>query len=55
MLHPAINLTNDIHHGNALVSLRFEKEHGLIIIVTTLPGATWSQSRKFWHIAKSYF
>jgi len=38
-----------------VVSLVFGKETTLIDRVKTLPGARWSQSRKFWYIPKEQF
>jgi len=50
-----IILTNEIHQNNTVVSLVFGKETTLIDRVKTLPGARWSQSRKFWYIPKEQF
>ncbi len=50
-----IILTNNIHQNNPVVSLVFEKDTTLISRVKTLPGARWSQSRRFWYIPKEQF
>jgi len=50
-----IILTNEIHQNNTVVSLVFEKDATLINKVKSLPGAKWSQSRKFWYIPKEEF
>lgn len=55
MQKPTIELANALHQNNAVVSLIFEKDATLINKVKTLPGARWSQSRKFWYIPKEEF
>lgn len=55
MQKPQIALANVLHQDNPVVSLVFEKEATLINKVKTLPGARWSQSRKFWYIPKEQF
>jgi len=50
-----IILTNEIHQNNPVVSFVFEKDATLINKVKTLPGARWSQSRRFWYIPKEQF
>ncbi len=55
MKAPHITLANAFHHDTPVVSLRFEKDYGLISKVKTLKGAAWSQSRGFWYIANNCF
>lgn len=55
MRKPTITLAFDEHRSREVVSLRFEKNFEVINKVKTIPGAEWSQSRKFWHIPKEDF
>jgi integrase/recombinase XerD len=55
MEKPPIILANDHHRNQAVISLKFEKDQTLIGRVKTLPGASWSQSRKFWYIPADQF
>ncbi|HZK06652.1 MAG TPA: site-specific integrase [Bacteroidales bacterium] len=55
MRSPENTLAIDTRHGNPMVSISFENDFALIAKVKTLKGAIWSQSRGFWHIAKSDF
>ncbi|HZK07818.1 MAG TPA: tyrosine-type recombinase/integrase [Bacteroidales bacterium] len=55
MRNPVITLANHTHHGKPVVSLRFEKDYGLISKVKTLKGAAWSQSQGFWYIPREGF
>ncbi|HQQ02980.1 MAG TPA: site-specific integrase [Bacteroidales bacterium] len=55
MQKPQITLANALHQDNPVVSLVFEKDATLINHVKTLPGARWSQSRKYWYIPKEQF
>jgi integrase len=55
MQKPQKALANALHQDNPVVSLIFEKDTTLISRVKTLPGARWSQSRKFWYIPKDHF
>ncbi len=48
-------LSNALHQDNPVVSLVFEKDTTLINRVKTIPGARWSQSRKYWYIPKEQF
>jgi integrase/recombinase XerD len=50
MKKPGIILANDHHRDQAVISMKFDKDHVLISRVKSLPGARWSQSRKFWYI-----
>ena len=50
MKKPIIKLAFDEHRNREVVSLRFAKDYKLIERVKSIPGAEWSQSRKFWHI-----
>jgi integrase/recombinase XerD len=55
MNKPTITLTFDEHRNHEVVSLRFAKDYKLIDQVKSIPGAWWSQSRKFWYIVKGDF
>ena len=55
MKKPGIILANDHHRKQAVVSMVFEKDQTLISRVKSLPGARWSQSRKFWYIPADQF
>ncbi len=55
MQKPGITLSNAHHQDNPVVSLVFEKDTTLINRVKTIPGARWSQSRKYWYIPKEQF
>jgi integrase/recombinase XerD len=55
MQKPQIMLSNALHQDNPVVSLVFEKDATLINHVKSLPGARWSQSRKYWYIPKEQF
>jgi site-specific recombinase XerD len=55
MSKPKITLANDNHRNSEVVSLCFEKDFELISKVKSIPGAAWSQSRKFWYINKADF
>ena len=55
MRKPTITLAFDEHRNRGVVSLRFDKDFELINKVKTIPGTTWSQSRRFWYINKDAF
>jgi hypothetical protein len=55
MIKPQITLAFDEHRNSEVVSLCFEKDFELISKVKSIPGAAWSQSRKFWYINKADF
>ena len=55
MKKPGIILANDHHRNQAVISLKFDKDQTLISRVKALPGARWSQSRKFWYIPADQF
>lgn len=55
MKKPGIILANDHHRNQAVISMKFEKDHAIISRVKTLPGVRWSQSRKFWYIPEDQF
>jgi integrase/recombinase XerD len=55
MSKPQITLAFDEHRNSEVVSLCFEKDFELISKVKSIPGAAWSQSRKFWYINKADF
>lgn len=50
-----IVLSKELHRGMDVVSLQFEKDEKLIRQVKSLPGVTWSQSRKFWYVPAKGF
>ncbi len=55
MKKPNIILANAHHRDQAIISLKFEKDQRLISRIKSLPGAKWSQSRKFWYIPTTQF
>ncbi len=55
MKKPTIILANDHHRNQAVIRLMFEKDQTLISRVKTLPGASWSQSRKMWYLPADHF
>jgi integrase/recombinase XerD len=55
MKKPNIILANDHHRNQAVISMTFEKDQTLISRVKTLPGASWSQSKKYWYIPAEQF
>jgi hypothetical protein len=55
MKKPNIILANDHHRNQAVISMTFEKDQTLISRVKTLPGARWSQSKKYWYIPAEQF
>lgn len=50
-----ITLNYDNHRNREVVSLQFAKDFAVMGKVKALPGARWSQSRKFWYIPKEDF
>lgn len=48
-------LSKELHRGMEVVSLQFEKDETLIRQAKALPGANWSQSRKFWYVPAEGF
>ncbi|MCE1201752.1 MAG: site-specific integrase [Bacteroidia bacterium] len=50
-----IVLSKELHRGMEVVSFQFDKDETLIRQVKALPGATWSQSRKFWYVPAEGF
>jgi integrase/recombinase XerD len=55
MKKPSIILANDHHRNQAVISMSFGKDQTLISRVNTLPGARWSQSKKYWYIPAEQF
>lgn len=55
MRKPAITLAFDKLGDSAVVSLRFEKDFGLIAKVKSIKGVSWSQSQGFWYIPREAF
>lgn len=47
---PSIVLGRMRHHGNACISLRFEKDYALIREVKKIPGATFSWTKRCWYV-----
>ncbi len=50
-----IVLSKELHRGMEVVSLQFVKDETLIRHAKALPGACWSQSRKFWYVPAEGF
>lgn len=55
MRKPAITLAFDSHHNTPVVSLRFEKDFGLIAKVKCIKSAAWSQRQGYWYIPREGF
>ncbi len=52
---PQVILTPEKHHGQPVIGLLFDYHAALIQRVKSLPGAAWSNSRRFWYIPAEQF
>lgn len=50
-----ITLLNDYHRDNAVITINFKYNKELISCVKKIDGASWSQSKKSWYMAKDKF
>ena len=50
-----IVLSEDVHRGNAVIFMEFSRDEELIQIIRSNYKASWSATRRMWHVSKAGF